>query len=385
MLSDHELPEPLPAERARSEQLAETLRERIRLAGGAIPFSQFMDLALYAPETGYYTARSAKFGPDGDFTTAPELSPLFGACIARFCATVLRECPDGDIVEVGPGSGALALSVLTALAAEQCLPARYILVDTSPSLVQRQRALLETQLPQLRGRIFWQDALPAEIRGVILANELLDALPAERFRVQHASAQLLGVRTQGPGFAWTALHPAPALAQTLIATHALPDGYISEWPDHARIWVGQAADRLAAGALLLIDYGFPAHEYYHPERGCGTLMCHYRHRAHPDPLVLPGLQDITVHLDFSALANEGFEHGLRVAGYTNQAAFLLDCGLTEMLAAMPEGRDLRRATQAAKMLMMPSEMGELFKVLWLTRDLEGPLPGAGLRDLRDRL
>ncbi|HET9122465.1 MAG TPA: SAM-dependent methyltransferase, partial [Acidiferrobacteraceae bacterium] len=342
MRPDDGFPTPDPSEQQRSEQLVHVLRETLRAHGGALPFSRFMELALYAPELGYYTAESPKFGPEGDFVTAPELSPLFGACVARFCAAVLAQCPAGEIVEVGPGSGALAVSILQALAAEGRLPLRYTLVETSPSLMRRQQALLAAACPMLRDRIGWRTTLPEQVQGVVVANELLDALPAERFRVQQGVAHLLGVELLNDRFGWTLLEPAPARAQELVAAHALPEGYTSEWPEPARVWVEQAAARLTQGALLLVDYGFPAHEYYHPDRGCGTLMCHYRHRTHPDPLIFPGLQDITVHLDFSALANAGFEHGLRVAGYTNQAAFLLACGLTEMLAALPEGRDLRR-------------------------------------------
>lgn len=379
------LPAADAAGRARHERLEHLLREAITQAGGVMDFETFMDRALYTPELGYYMSSAPKFGAEGDFVTAPELSPLFAAALARFCAPVLDACPDGDVVEVGGGSGALAVSLLTALQALGRLPRRYVLVEKSPALIRAQQARVRAQPPAIAERVVWEDRLPTAVRGVLLANELLDALPCRRFVVQAGVAHELGVCVGAQGFGWAVLPPAAAPAQALVTQHRLEEGYVSEWPAAASAWVAQAGAALVAGALLLIDYGFPASEFYHPDRRTGTLMCHYRHHSHTDPLIAAGLQDITVHLDFSALAEAGAAAGLRVAGYTTQAAFLLDCGLTEALAAQTDPARRRRATQAVKILTMPSEMGELFKVLWFTRGLTTPLPGLGLRDLRPRL
>ncbi len=373
-------------ERQHSERLAGLIREQIDRAGGSIPFTRFMELALYAPGLGYYSGGAEKFGVAADFVTAPELSPRFARCVARQCEEILRRLSGGDVLEAGAGSGALAVGLLRQLEARACLPERYLILELSAELQQRQAELIEQGLPQLYPRVQWLQALPAELRGVVLANELLDAMPVHRFRVTERGIEELYVRSVAPGFAWSAQPATAALADRAQAL-ALPPGYVSELNLHAEAWVRSLADALRAGVLLLIDYGFPRAEYYHPQRHDGTLMCHYRHHAHDDPLILVGLQDISAHVDFTALAEAGTEAGLALLGYTSQAAFLLATGLAEDAAAPDPARlpeQLERAREI-NLLTSPAEMGELYKVMALGRGIEAPLLGFTLQDRRGRL
>lgn len=386
----HGLPLPDAIAQAHSLKLQELIAGEPATHHGCISFARFMELALYAPGLGYYSGGSRKLGAEGDFITAPEWSPLFARCLARQLEQAFTVMDGGDILEVGPGSGVMAADLLEALAHAACLPGRYFLLERSGELRARQQNLLKNRLPHLYDRLVWLEQLPEPgFRGVVLANELLDALPVHCFTVTETSAAELYVRTDHGRWQWQADAPSSAeLArriERLTQEMHLPVGYVSEVNLAAEAWIRSIANVLDAGVILLIDYGFPRHEYYHPDRSSGTLMCHYRHRTHDDPFVLVGLQDITAHVDFTAMAEAAHDAGLRVAGYTTQAAFLLANGITEFMEdAGDELSRLERALQIKK-LTLPHEMGELFKVLALTRNFGEQLQGFTLRDLRRRL
>lgn len=387
-----ELPAPDAIALAHSARLQTLIREEIAAQGGQISFARYMELALYAPGLGYYSAGAHKFGAQGDFVTAPEISPLFARCVARQCRQVLEYLDGGDILEIGAGSGKMACDVLSELAALNCLPGHYYILELSADLRERQAALLKTHLPHLMERITWLDALPrAGWRGVVLANELLDAMPVHRFLLTEAGARELYVSWRDGHFVWREdLLSHPALTERITALGedaALSAGFTSEINLAADAWVRSIAAVLDAGLLLIIDYGFPRREYYHPQRATGTLMCHYRHRAHADPLILTGLQDITSHVDFTAIATAACLAGLSVSGYTTQAHFLLSSGLDDMITDVPASltRQHLETLQQVKKLTLPSEMGELFKVIALTRGIDAPLLGFSLRDMRGRL
>jgi len=387
-----ELPPPSAEELAHSERLALLIRQQIQTAGGALAFDRFMESALYAPGLGYYVAGSRKFGEAGDFVTAPEISPLFGQCLARHCVQVLDTLRGGDVLELGAGSGALAADLLAEMAVLGQLPECYRILELSPELRQRQHATLATRVPELLPRVDWLVELPAGFSGVVLANEVLDAMPVHRFRVgAHGFEEELVVwRDDGfsPVFA-PVVSPglAAALAHLQQTGVALSPGHGSEINLRAAAWVRALAQSMHRAAVLLIDYGFARREYYHPQRSMGTLLCHYRHRCHANPYILVGLQDITAHVDFTALAEAGRTAGFRLAGYTTQAHFLIGCGLDTLLARSDPGDLVRHLglVQEAKRLTLPTEMGESFKVLGLLYDLEIDAIGFAPRDLRDRL
>lgn len=380
------LPSPTAEEQTHHDKLTQRLRAEITAAGGEIPFDRFMELALYAPGLGYYTAGKHKFGEHGDFITAPELGSLFARCLARPCQALLKELGGGDILEAGAGSGALAADMLLELESLGQLPEHYFILELSADLRARQTDTLQRKTPHLFERVHWFDELPRDFHGMVLANELLDAMPVSRFKVMENGVNELCVGWEKDGFAWRE-KPANASLRARIEPLGLATGYISEINLRAEAWVRSIADILKQGALLLIDYGFPRAEFYHPQRAQGTLMCHYRHQAHDDPLRLVGLQDITAHVDFSAIAEAGTAAGLTLAGYTSQAAFLLGCGL-EQIMGVSDPNDVRAhltLTQQIKKLTLPHEMGELFKVIALTRGVREPLPGFTLQDRRGRL
>jgi SAM-dependent MidA family methyltransferase len=381
------LPEPTPEEHALSQRLTDLIRTEIDRAGGAIPFARFMELALYAPELGYYSAGKHKFGAAGDFVTAPELGPVFAQCLARQCAQILGALPHGDILEAGAGSGALALQLLLELESLGQLPAHYFILEISSALRARQQELFAAQAAHLLKRVHWLDTLPpAGFRGIVLGNELLDAMPVECFRVSANGIEQLQVGWEENRFAWRETQANDALRDRVTAL-GLPEGYVSEIGFAAEGWVRSLADILERGVLLLVDYGFPHTEFYHPQRTTGTIMCHYRHRAHSDPLILVGLQDITAHVDFSAVAKAGVESGLNLLGYSSQALFLLGCGLDDIAARInpADTRAHLHFTNQVKKLTLPHEMGELFKVIALGRGIDRPLTGFRLQDRRRRL
>ena len=349
-----------------------------------------MELCLYAPGLGYYSAGQRKFGAGGDFVTAPEISPLFGQCLAHSCRTVL-ESVGGDILEFGAGSGQLAVDILGELQHDTCLPGRYLILERSAELRQRQHQVLQQQLPQLLDRVSWIDCLPESgFHGVMLANEVLDAMAVERFQWDGRVASLFHVGCEDETFQWRLLQQqdeTAAAVEALAASCQLPPGYISELNVALPAWVQSVAERLKQGMLLLIDYGYPRREYYHPQHSSGTLMCHYRQRAHDDPFLWPGLQDITAHVDFTAVAEAALATDLDVGGYTTQAFFLLDCGLEELMqkAGPTDSTHYIQLAQQAKTLILPGEMGERFKCIGLTRGLTTTVPGFRLQDFRNRL
>ncbi len=390
MILPQHVPVPDAAEVQRNQALERLIRAEIEAAGGAIDFMRFMELTLYAPKLGYYSSVSQKFGESGDFVTAPEIGPLFARCLARQCRQVLGQLGRGDILEVGAGSGALAAGLLTALADNGALPERYCILELSAELRLRQAEYLAREIPQLAPLVTWLDHLPEPgLHGVVIANEVLDAMPVQRFRWFHDEVRLLHVAWEQGRFAWRET-PAPAaisdLLRARIGTIPLRSGYTSEINQQAEAWVRSLADVLAEGVILIVDYGFPRAEFYHPDRDTGTVMCHYRHHAHDDPLVLAGLQDITAHVDFTGIAEAGYDAGLSVQGYTSQAAFLLATGITEnMPATSGEPRAQLRVAQEIRKLTLPQEMGELVKVMALGRGLTEPLLGFAIQDRRARL
>lgn len=391
----NDLPSPDAFAQQHSEQLQAAVRAEIDANDGAISFARFMEMALYQPGLGYYSAGSRKFGEAGDFVTAPELSPLFSRCLARQCQQVLTEIGFGDILEFGAGTGAMASDVLLELERLDCLPGQYFILELSPDLIQRQQQTLAQRAPHLLEKVCWFDGLPASgFQGVILANEVVDAMPVHLLLFQDGGIQERHVAYNGRGFVWqdkplvsTDLQQRIQVLESELGDELFCPGYLTEINLAQQGWINSLAAMLEKGAALIIDYGFPQHEYYHPDRTSGTLMCHYRHRAHGDPLILVGLQDITAHVDFTALAQAGQDAGLDVMGYTSQAQFLMATGLTEMLAEI-DLNDTRRyleMTEQVKKLTLPNEMGELFKVLAFGRGLTSELNGFLLQDRRGRL
>ena len=416
------LPAMSTEEEAHSRAVAGFIRERIEAAGGWLPFDEFMELALYAPGLGYYSAGGAKIGHGGDFTTAPEVSDLFSQCVARQVSEVLERTGGGSVLELGAGTGQMAVSVLTTLASLQSLPEQYAILEVSADLRERQRARVEQLPAQLRQRVAWLDALPSKpVRGAILANEVLDALPCQRIVIRGDDVRELGVGVdtslgasvaggRGVGAANDAAtgrgvgaeaandaaagsrivrlveREAPARAEVAAAWHAvrnglpseLEDGYRTELCTRIEPWIASLGDSLEQGLVLLFDYGLPRAHYYHPQRSDGTLRCHFKQRAHNDPLINVGVQDITAWVDFTRVAEAADSARLDVRGFATQAAFLLGLGIEGLIS------DVRRASEARK-LLMPGEMGEAFKAMALTRALDIPLSGFSVQDLRHSL
>ena len=379
-----DLPQPDARDARDSDALVRRIRAQCADAGGVIGFDAFMDSALYTPGLGYYAAARSRFGEHGDFVTAAEISPRFAHCVARQVAQILDAIGGGEVLEVGAGSGALAEAMIDALDALGHAPAPYLILERGAG----GRAFQRERLARFSERVHWLDDLPpAGWRGVVLANELLDALPARCFIVEHGKPRELGVAAASAGFAWRMMEPEPAtdalLARLLDDVAAgLAHGYRGEFAPLRGAWVRTAAQRLGAGALLLFDYGYPRRELYHPQRGEGTLACHYRHRVHGDAFVWPGLQDISVHVDFTGIAEAGTEAGLHLAGYTTQAHFLLATGLLEGIEdpALDVAARARISSQIRR-LSLPGELGEAVKVMALTREVACPLLGFGGRDL----
>jgi len=380
------LPEPSAEARAHSERVAAHIRAEIARAGGWIDFARYMELALYAPGLGYYMAGSRKLGADGDFVTAPELAPLFGQAVASAAAEVLAAAGE-EILEIGAGSGALAAATLEELERRGALPARYLILELSPELRARSRDTLAARVPHLMERVAWLNGLPPAFQGFVTGNEVLDAMPVHVVRARDGAIEEAGVALGRDGaFEWAHRPAAGALAAAARELD-LPDGYTTEIGLAARAFVASLAAILERGVALFVDYGFPRREYYHPQRRTGTLMCHYRHRAHPDPFFLPGLQDITAHVDFTAVAQCALGAGASVLGYATQAQFLINCGLTDLLGRVPAD-DAKRylpLAAAANKLTSPSEMGELFKAIAFGRGVSGALGAFASGDRRHTL
>ena len=383
------------AEQQHSDAVAVRLQEEIVAAGGGVSFERFMELALYAPGLGYYSAGSTKFGAAGDFVTAPEISDMFSRCVARQCAEVLVRTGGAgrgtEILELGAGTGRMAAKVLEALAAEGVLPDRYAILEVSADLAQRQRERLSALPAALRERVVWLDRLPERpVTGVILANEVLDALPCQRFVVGTDGVLELGVGLSAAGFVERVVAPEAALADAGTALlrelpEPLPTGYTSEICLRVEPWLAGVGACLGRGLMLLFDYGLPRSHYYHPQRVSGTLQCHFKQFAHDDPYINVGVQDITAWVDFTRVAEAGVAGGLEVAGFCTQAAFLLATGIERFVAEAVGTVEQARLAGEARRLLMPGEMGEAFKVMALTRDYDAGLTGLGLQDLRHSL
>lgn len=373
------LPLPSPDALAHSARLIEHIRARMAAAEGWLSFADYMEQALYAPGLGYYASGTAKLGAAGDFVTAPELSPLFGRTLARPVAEVLCQ-NGGDVLELGAGSGRLAFDLLGELEKLGTLPDRYLILEVSPDLRARQRALLEQHAPRLLERVIWLDTLPETLTGVILGNEVLDALPVHLLHYDGGLWRERGV-AWNDGFIW---EDRPATPDLVPADIPQLDGYLTEVCPAAAALVGSLAEGLQQGLLLFIDYGFPRAEYYHPQRSMGTLRVHYRHHSLDDPFFHPGLADITAHVDFSAMAAAAT--CLDLLGYTSQSHFLLNAGLLDLLGELdPETLDYLRAASSVQKLLQPQEMGELFKVIALGRGLDTPPSGFARGDRRGAL
>lgn len=360
------LPEANAEQRAISAQLSQLIQEKIKENQGAMPFSSFMQQALYAPQLGYYSAGQTKLGAAGDFTTAPEMTPLFGATLARAILPILPEA-GGNIIELGAGSGALAISILKELAAQNCPPENYFIVDLSADLIARQRANIAQHAPEFLDKVHWLDHLPDSITGIVLANEVLDAIPCELIRWDENGKPwqihvIWNKDKQAFDFEGKIINDA-ALAAA-VAALPVQQNYVSEINPAAYALVKTLGEKLKQGALIFLDYGFPRAEFYHAERSRGTLMCHYRHHAHADPFALVGLQDITSHVDFTAIAEAGTSAGLDLIGYLTQAQFLLNAGILDLLQSLPaQSPEYFRAASSLQTLLSPAEMGELFKVM----------------------
>jgi SAM-dependent MidA family methyltransferase len=377
------LPSLTPDEERHSSAATTLIRERLASAGGWLSFADFMELALYAPGVGYYSAGAVKIGASGDFVTAPEVSDLFSRCVARQCADVLAET-GGEILELGAGTGRMAATILKTLAEIGVLPDRYAILEVSADLSDRQRTRL-MQLPsKLFERVVWLDRLPEKpIRGVMLANEVLDALPVQRFVVRGGVAHELGVGLAGADIGWQETTADFAAATALVP--GLPDGYTSEVCLRVEPWIASVGQCLSQGALLLFDYGLPRAHYYHAQRTEGTLRCYFKQRAHDNPFINIGVQDITAWVDFTRVGEAALAAGLEVTGFNTQAAFLLGNGIEPMLSEPPDVAGRAKLANEARRLMLPGEMGESFKVMAACRKLRKPLRGFAFQDLRKSL
>ena len=372
------LPPPSLEARAHGGEVLAHIAAAIDEAGGWISFADYMETVLYAPGLGYYSAGARKFGAAGDFFTAPELTPLFGAALAASAAEVIERVPDGELFELGPGTGRLAADLLNALLAKDRLPRHYRLLEVSADLAARQRECLLERAPAALPRVEWIEMLPARWRGLMLANEVLDAVPPHLIARQRGAWFERGVGLAGDRLVLSDRPLPPGALREAAKAAFPPEGdYVSEINPAAQALVRSLAERCDAGVLLIIDYGFPAAEYYHPQRASGTLVAHYRHRVVHDLLFMPGLADLSAHVDFSAIARAGVAGGMAVGGYTTQARFLINCGILDALAACgdPQSTAYLRQAAAVQKLLSPAEMGELFKVLALIRGLDEELVG----------
>ena len=369
-----------------SDKLLSHIQQTIRQQGGWIPFAEYMQMALYTPHLGYYSGEANKFGHEGDFVTAPEISPLFAQALGHQVSQVLEETA-GNVLELGAGTGKLAAGILLRLHELGQLPQHYFILEVSANLRQRQQEYLRKMLPEsLFSRVQWLDELPASFDGVVIGNEVLDAIPVHVVSWQQGAWYERGIGLES-GLSWQQRPLQDGSLVSAIKADQLPDGYTTEVCPAAQGLIASLAGMLGRGLILMLDYGFSASEYYHPQRTQGTLMCHYQHYAHDDPFIYPGLQDITAHVDFTAMAEAGLAHGLDCAGYTNQAQFLINCGMLQLLQQIsPEdsGRYLPMVAAVQK-LLSPAEMGELFKVLALSKGVGLPLMGFLQGDKRHQL
>ena len=386
----------LPAPALEALEHSQSLCHRIRaeiLRAGHISFHRFMQMSLYEPGLGYYSAGAKKIGHAGDFITAPEISSLFTHCLAVQCHQILLEINNGVILEVGPGSGVMMCSLLKVLEEKNALPESYLVLEPGADLRNRQQQLVRERIPHLEHRISWLDQLPDQpFEGMIIGNEVLDAMPVNRIVLKDGHFLELCVNVDGESFGWSARELNNQLQSQVELVlgefvPGLPDGYMTELNAQIGSWIFSMTSILNRGAMLFIDYGYPRREYYHPQRIEGTLLCHYRHKVHHNPFIYPGLQDITASVDFTSVAEAAVAAGIQVSGYTTQAHFLMNCGLEAVMNEYNLTTDMDRVElgRQVRMLTMPGEMGERFKVIALTKDLDIPLMGFRNFDQRQRL
>ncbi|MBC7756930.1 MAG: SAM-dependent methyltransferase [Bdellovibrio sp.] len=370
------LPIPSPQQQALSQQLADLIQQKIKENNGWISFADFMHMALYTPSFGYYSGGATKFGLAGDFVTAPEISPLFAQTLANQAAQILA-IDDAHILELGAGTGKLAADLLLQLQALNTLPAQYFILEVSDHLRQIQHETLQKKLPQvLFKRVVWLEKLPVNFVGLIIGNEVLDAIPAHLIVNTEAGLCERGVSFEQT-FIWQNKPLQKGNLHDEVSTYSLPSDYLTEACPAAIGLINSLADCLKQGVILMLDYGFGAAEYYHPQRNQGTLMCHYQHYAHSNPLINIGLQDITAHVNFTAIADAGVAQGLSLAGYCNQASFLINCGMLDILGQTSPSNMAVYAplAAAAQKLISPAEMGELFKVIAFSKNFDEDLVG----------
>ena len=393
--SNNILPEPPEELKLLSMELAGRIREEIEQEG-PIPFSRFMEMALYEPGLGYYSAGLQKFGEGGDFVTAPQLGNVFACCLANQVGQVGAELGDYEIIEAGAGSGILAADLLKALQ-DEYPPQRYRILERSAHLRQVQKETLEKHVPEWKDRISWLDEPPnIGWQGVFLANEVLDALTVERFCIESDGPRQMRVTEGNDGFEWFKTSCPEKMKEQLVNVlsgldHHPATGYCSEINTSLPAWLQAVTTGMQKGLALFIDYGYTRHDYYVPQRSDGTLICHYQHRAHADPFKWPGLTDISASVDFTALAEAADICGLEVSGYATQAMFLMASGLDKVLAGLEllADRDRLNLNNQVLRLTLPGEMGERFQVMALSRglaeELAGDLAGFSLGDLCHRL
>lgn len=386
-----DLPVPDEIAQQHSKELISAIKNEIDNNEGAISFQRYMELVLYAPGLGYYAAGSEKLGEAGDFVTAPEISPLFSHALAKAIIPALDK--DNIILEVGAGRGCMAADILVYLQQHNKLPKEYWILELSADLRERQKNTIKETIPEFINQVKWLDSLPEQFSGVVVANELLDAMPVQLFQKNNNDINEVNVCWKEDKFVFQLRSSFDQRLVTRVNDienelgQELNSAYLSEVNFAAEDWIKSISEKLQSGTVILIDYGFPRHEYYHEQRTQGTIMCHYRHRTHPDVFVYPGLQDITAHVDFTAMADAALESGMRVMGYTNQASFLIGAGLME-LAAENNNKQLINELEIAsqlKKLTLPHEMGELFKVIGFSKNCDISLPAFEFRDLRESL
>ena len=368
-----------------TEKLTAHIKQKIKAVGGKLSFAEFMQAALYTPQWGYYMNTGEKFAAVGDFITAPELSPLFSRCLAAQCAEILTFLPQTNIVEFGAGSGVMATDILLHLETLNVLPAQYYIIEISPYLKTQQQKILKKRCPHLLDRVFWLDRMPKNSNAIVLLNEVLDALPVEQFVKTASGFQQRFVSEVNNKLVLCAADVenqvlAAALQYLEHQSIAFVEGYISEINLQITTWLQCLAQRLRQGIVLCVDYGYTRGEYYHPQRSSGTLQCHYQHRVHGNPLLFPGLQDITSHVDFTAVAEAAINMDLEVLGFTLQSTFLLNNGLLDLMATSTDMLQQLKYSQQVKQLTLPNEMGTLFKVIALGRGIDFSLQGFASQD-----
>ena len=384
-----DLPEPSDFEKEHSEKLITLIKKQILSAGGWISFDEYMRSALYAPGLGYYSGGQHKFGEQGDFITSPEVGALFAQTLARPVSRVIKDIPGASVIEFGAGSGKLAADMLAELKHLQQLPDRYLIVELSAELQLRQKETIRQKVPELLERVHWLNRLPEKpLNAVVLANEVLDAMPVKRFLYQDGQLQQLGVEVSEQGLVCRYRNADEMLQQKfneLNIDQVLKDQvYSSEINLQIEPWVKSVSECINKGAVYLIDYGYARSEYYSAERSMGTFMGYYRHRSIDAPLWYPGLQDLTAFVDFTTVAEAAVENGFDVDGYTSQGNFLINCGLAEIVEGISTETDIEylKLVQQMKTISLPGEMGERFKVLGLSKGLDDNVPGFEMRDMR---